>query len=91
MTAPKVAGGGLTETQQRVMRFVYGRSSGTRMEVQIAGHGRGPWLSACRALVRKGLMRTWHSGYYGLTDEGLPIAEELQAARAAPAKAGGES
>jgi hypothetical protein len=61
------------------MRYVCRNATNKGTSVQIAGNARGPWLSACRALVRKGLMRTWRTGHYALTDEGQPIAEALVA------------
>ena len=68
-----------SDTQRKVMRFVCRNALNKGSDVQIAGNGRGPWLSACRALVRKGLMHTRRSGKYGLTPEGQPIAEQFLA------------
>ena len=69
----------LSETQVKVMRYIRKHDLNDTTE-QIAGHGRAPWLSACRALVRRGLARTWRSGYYGLTDAGREALQEHEAA-----------
>lgn len=71
--------GDYSDTQRKVMRFVCRNALNKGSDVQIAGNGRGPWLSACRALVRKGMMKSWHSGKYGLTPEGQPVAEQMLA------------
>jgi hypothetical protein len=62
----------LSETQIKVMRILAKRSG----EVQLAGHGMAPYLSAARALVKKGLAKTWHTGKYAATDDGKKYYEE---------------
>jgi len=70
----------LSETQKLVMRYIRRHSGNIGGHVQIAGNGRAPWLSASRALVRKGLAITYRSGRYALTPEGREIADKLHAA-----------
>ena len=66
---------GISPTQLRALREL-ARQPMPTCEHPMAGYGRGPILSACRALVRRGLMWSYHTGKYGLTDEGVPIARE---------------
>jgi hypothetical protein len=65
----------LSPTQQRVLRIVSKAPNGQR---QIAGHGMAPFLSAARALVRKGLLRSWQTGHYCITDEGEAYMKQLE-------------
>jgi hypothetical protein len=59
----------LSETQIKVMRYIK-RNDPNGCSVQIAGNGRAPWLSACRSLAKRGMVTTWRSGYYKLTEYG---------------------
>ena len=47
------------------------------LNVQIAGDGRAAQLSAARALVRKGLARTWRTGFYCISPEGRAYAKSI--------------
>jgi hypothetical protein len=60
----------LSETQQKMLKllFVHYEKHGT--EKQIAGYGNAKWLSAGRALTRKGLAGSWRTGYYHITEAG---------------------
>jgi hypothetical protein len=62
----------LTETQEKVLKLVAKSLNGQR---QIAGHGMGPYLSAARALVRKGLLGSYQTGHFYITDEGKAAAK----------------
>ncbi len=62
----------LSPMQQRMLRYV----SREPYEVQIAGKNRAPHCSACRALVRKGLVYTIHTGCYGATEAGRAIFKD---------------
>ena len=64
----------LSVTQQRVLKWIYREPN--RCEVQVAGHGRAPLLSAARALVRKGLARTFNTGRYAATEAGRALVDE---------------
>lgn len=70
----------LSPTALKVMRYVYRRPNGKHgCTVQIGGHGRAPWLSACRSLVKRGLMHaSGRTGHYGLTKAGLEAFEATQ-------------
>ena len=61
----------LSATQTKVLLFI---SRHPNANAQIAGYGRAPWLSAARALVRRGLAGTYLTGHYYLTDEGKALA-----------------
>ncbi len=62
---------GLSETAVKVMRYVRRNSPWAGATIQIAGNGRAPWLSSCRALVKRGYMHAGHrTGHYGLTEAG---------------------
>lgn len=66
------------------MRYLR-RNERNRGSVQIAGYGRAAWLSASRALVRRGLVRPGtQTGYYALTDEGRTMADAMLAASEGP-------
>lgn len=62
-----------SEFQTRMLRRL-ARHNG--MSVQIAGHGMAKWLSASRALVRRGLAGTYRLGHYYATDLGRKWVEE---------------
>jgi hypothetical protein len=81
--AVKIAQVEIADTQLKVMKHVKSNALHRGTSVQIAGYKRAPYLSACRALVRKGLMFTWNTGKYGLTEGGyIALAEKTeQAAR----------
>jgi hypothetical protein len=66
---------GLSPTALRALREC-ARMPNPTCQHPMAGYGRGPILSSCRALVRKGLMWGTYSGQYGLTEKGIPIARE---------------
>lgn len=66
----------ISETQLMVMRYIKRHSLNGGCE-QIAGYGRASWLSASRALVRKGLARNGRTGHYGLTEAGHEYLAEL--------------
>jgi hypothetical protein len=74
----------LSPTQQRVLRSVAGAVNGRR---QIAGHGMVGFLSAAKALVRKGLLNSWESGIFWITDQGKAVLtpEPVAPARASAA------
>lgn len=57
----------LSDTQRRVLRELAREAMPTN--VPMGGHGRGPILSACRALVRKGVLRSHYTGRYTLNEE----------------------
>lgn len=65
----------ISETQARVLRMVLRSERWPGGEVQLAGDKAAPLLSAARSLERRGLLKSWHSGKYGLTAEGRPYAE----------------
>jgi len=52
-------------TQEQMLRYLVARG-----HTQVAAHGRAPWLSASRALVRRGLANSWRTGWYAPTEEG---------------------
>lgn len=61
----------LSETAVKVMRYVRRNASWPCAPVQVAGYGRAAWLSSCRSLVRRGLMRDGgRTGHYALTEAG---------------------
>ena len=62
----------LSATQIKVLRML----AKSQCEVQIAGHGMAPYLSAARALVRKGFAKTWNTGKYLATAEGNKYYDE---------------
>jgi hypothetical protein len=66
---------GVSPTQLRALREL-ARQPMPTCGLPMAGYGRGPILSACRALVRRGFMWTYRTGSYGLTDAGVPLARE---------------
>ncbi|USN16358.1 hypothetical protein PLUTO_00420 [Luteibacter phage vB_LflM-Pluto] len=64
----------LSTTQWKMIRFLSREPQ--RGSRQVAGYGAGPRLSACRALVRKGLAyAATRTGYYGLTVEGEKLVD----------------
>lgn len=57
----------LSPTQRKVL-IVLARN---QVAIPLAGKGRAPYLSAARALVRKGLaFAGQHTGHYGATEAG---------------------
>jgi hypothetical protein len=61
----------LSQTQVKVMRYIARHEVNKGCSVQLAGHGRAPWLSAARSLVRKGFaVPGSRTGYYGITESG---------------------
>jgi hypothetical protein len=72
----------LSPTAIKVMRYVRRHALHSCASVQIAAYGRAPWLSACRSLVRRGLMRAGSdTGHYALTEAGgiaLALAEQQE-------------
>ena len=69
----------LSDTQRRVLREL--AREAMPINVPMGGHGRGPILSACRALVRKGVLRSYHTGKYTLNDEYRDMAKAELARR----------
>lgn len=59
----------LSETQQKMLRILVSRGG----NVQVAGYGRAKWLSAARALMRRGLADSYHTGKYYATDAGKAL------------------
>jgi len=62
----------LSPTQKRVLL----RVSRCPYDVQLAGYGRAPLLSAARALVRKGLLGSYQTGCFYLTKAGEKFVAE---------------
>ena len=63
----------LSDTQRRVLREM--AREAMPINVPMGGHGRGPILSACRALVRKGVLHSYHTGTYTLNGEYRDMAK----------------
>jgi len=53
---PRPPGSAIQETMLRILV--------KRGQTQVAGYGRAKWLSAARALVRRGLAFTYRTGFY---------------------------
>jgi len=53
---PPAPGSAIQETMLRILV--------KRGQTQVAGYGRAKWLSAARALVRRGLAFTYRTGHY---------------------------
>lgn len=66
---------GLSPTALRALRELAREPNPTFLQ-PMGGNARGPILSSCRSLVKKGLMRGNGGSRYGLTDAGLPVAME---------------
>ena len=66
---------GLSPTALRALREIARESYPARLH-PMGGNKRGPILSSCRSLVRKGLMRSDGGSRFGLADAGIPIAAE---------------
>jgi hypothetical protein len=45
-------------------------------EVQLAGYGQAKWLSVARALKRRGLANSFHTGKYYITEAGETFLKE---------------
>ena len=58
-----------SETQEKMLRILCSLCKSS-YHTQVAGHGRVKWLSAARALVRRGLAATYRTGWYAPTDVG---------------------
>lgn len=57
----------LSKTQEKVLRVLCRKN----IAIQVAGHGNAPYVSACRALVRRDLaFAASRTGWYGATDAG---------------------
>lgn len=57
----------LSPTQRKVLTVL----ARNQVAIPLAGKGRAPYLSAARALVRKGFAYAGaHTGWYGATDAG---------------------
>jgi hypothetical protein len=69
-SAPLIGSASLSRTQRYVLQWL----ATDTISVQIAGHGNAPYLSAARALVRRGLAWTYATGHFGLTDKGRALA-----------------
>lgn len=82
----------LSPTQRKVLRIIARAPNHCR---QIAGHKAGPLLSAARALVRKGVLGSWRTGYFFIQSDYIAKADaELtrwRAERDAAAAAGPEA
>jgi hypothetical protein len=68
----------LSDTQRRALREI--AREAMPINVPMGGHGRGPILSACRALVRRGVLRSHLTGRYTLVDDYREMAK-LELAR----------
>ena len=73
MTSPNPTEAQLSPTQQKVLRRLGRQHAGDHG--QIAGHGMAPYLSAARALARKGLAITFRTGCYHITPAGRAVLE----------------
>ena len=72
----------LSEAQWKMIRILSREPNGLAMN--IGGHGRGPYLSSCRALVRRGLVYAGHiTSHYGLTATGRNLVAEAMARKPA--------
>ena len=56
----------LSDTQRKVLRELARQAM--PIDVPMGGNGRGPILSACRALVRKGVLRSHNTGRFTLVE-----------------------
>jgi len=65
----------LSEAQVRVLRFVHRGLNNSR---QVAGYGNAGKLSAANALVRKGLLGSYRTGHYYVTNAGEAYLAERQ-------------
>lgn len=63
----------LSDLQWKMIRYLSREILTSR---QIAGYGAAPRISACRALVRRGLAYTYRTGHFGLTTEGKALIGE---------------
>jgi hypothetical protein len=66
----------LSEMMKRTLRMVYRAPNHRR---QIAGYGMAPFLSAANALVRRGLLQSYQTGNFYVSDAGKPVAARLVA------------
>lgn len=63
----------ISQTQQKVLMFL-ADAQGPR---NLTGHGRAPYMSAARALVRKGLAyQGTRTGHYGATEAGRTLIKD---------------
>jgi len=67
----------LTDIQLKMLKHLYRRKQAGIIYVPIAGYGNAPYLSACRALVRKGLATTYKTGFFDITEAGENLLLEL--------------
>ena len=65
-----------SKTQEKMLRELVLVCGLGRYRYQIAGYGAGPRLSACRALVRRGLATSYETGCYNATDSGKQWVRE---------------
>lgn len=56
----------LSDTQRKVLRML---ARVPNMMDGLAGNGRGPILSAARALERKGVLRSYRTSHYAVVSE----------------------
>lgn len=56
----------LSDTQRKVLRLL---AREPNMMGGLGGHGRGPILSAARALERKGVIRSYQTSHYVVVNE----------------------
>jgi hypothetical protein len=79
----------LNPTMWRVLRHL---SRGPNGRQQIAGHGRAPYLSAARGLMRRGLANSWETGVYWISSQGREVLAVVTTEQTRPAatRGGGE-
>ena len=66
----------LSDTQRKVLRELARAPNYTD---PMGGNGRAPMLSACHALVRKGVLYSHRTGHFGVLSEYRGLADEALA------------
>jgi hypothetical protein len=62
--------GQISLTQKKVLRWAANEIDGM---TTVAGNKQAPYISAARALCRKGLLTEWRTSHYAITDLGKKV------------------
>ena len=68
MSKEKDGGPALTETQKKVLHWVY---KAPNHHKHIGGNGMAPYIVSARSLVKRGYLIEWRTAYFAMSKDGI--------------------